>query len=453
MKRLLLLLCVLTLFFSLTSTVVYASPLVEDDTDADGMSRISSVIATLGLYAAMMAVLAVGSEVVIDAVRPVFGLKSKASAADALNDLKSWLPDTLSELGVSPEAQEQVKGQIGELQVITAQVEERSEELQAFLESQLQDALKDLAAHSTAFVVEKHWEEYIAPYIRQKAPGLDPSQVKAWFETSLTTLEETKVAEMQAHLKSIANVLDTVREQRNAMQGPIVRFWRWLRKSLFLLGEKLGGKPDPDAPGEYREGKWGKFGKYIARPILFSPSYLQYIWQWLRNSLPKGDLTVYEHLERLGEHKPLKPLLTMEKAARCILEEETQHTNENNLRIIWIRVLSAVVGIGLAVALRVDSIQLLAPIMDNAIDSFRTLGPDGAVEWYTFEMLLRQVGVVINFRFIPNALTGPINWLLKLTPGLVLSGLGAAAGSAFWHDQLDRLRSAKQITSEIAGTL
>lgn len=452
MKRLLLLLCTLALLFSLTSTVVYAGPLMEDGDVEEGVSRISSVIATLGLYAAMMAVLAVGSEVVIDAVRPVFGLKSKASAADALNDLKSWLPDTLSELGVSSEAQERVKEQIGELREITVQVEDRSEHVQDLLESQLQDALKDLAAHSTSFVVERHWQS-IEPYIRQKAPNLAPDQVKAWLETSLTALEETSIAEMQTHLKSIHNLLDAVREQRNALQGPIVRFWRWLRQSLFQLGEKLGGRPDPKAPDGYREGKWGKFGQHIARHILFIPSYLQYLWQWLRNSLPKEDLTVYEHLQRLGAYQPLKPLLTIEDAARSILEEKAQHRNEDNLRIIWIRVLSAVVGIGLAVVLRVDSIQLLAPVMENALDSFRSVGPDGVAEWYTFEVLLRQVGVVIDFRLVPNVLTGLINWFLKLTPGLVLSGLGAAAGSAFWHDQLDRLRHAKQITSEIVGSL
>ncbi|HDQ73195.1 MAG TPA: hypothetical protein ENN19_14050 [Chloroflexi bacterium] len=453
MKRLLLILCVLTLLFCLMPATTHASPLVQDDAEENGLSRIGSVIATLGLYAAMMAVLAVGSEVVIDAVRPIFGLKGKASAAEALNDLKIWLPDTLRELGVHSEAQDRIREQIGELHVITAQVEDRADKVQNLLESRFQDALKDLATHSTTFVVDKYWKKYIEPCLRREAPDLDPDQVRGWLETSLTVLEETNIAEMQAHLKSITNVLETVRQQRNALQSPIVRFWRWLRKSLFLLGERLGGKPDSDAPNEYREGDWGRFGKYVVRPILLLPSYLQYAWQWLRNSLPKEDLTVYEHLSRLGEHKRLKPLLTMDEAARCILEEEMQHTSENDLRIVWIRVLSAVVGIGLAVALRIDSIQLLAPVMENAIDAFRGVGADGAVEWYTFEMLLRQVGVVIDFRLVPNALTGLINWFLKLTPGLVLSGLGAAAGSAFWHDQLDRLRSAKQVVSGIAESV
>jgi hypothetical protein len=39
--------------------------------------------------------------------------------------------------------------------------------------------------------------------------------------------------------------------------------------------------------------------------------------------------------------------------------------------------------------------------------------------------------------------------VLALTPGIVLSGLGTAAGSGFWHDQLDRLRSAKEMVGQM----
>ena len=41
--------------------------------------------------------LAIGAEVLIDAIRPIFGLKRKTSASEALEDMKQWLPGTLEE--------------------------------------------------------------------------------------------------------------------------------------------------------------------------------------------------------------------------------------------------------------------------------------------------------------------------------------------------------------------
>ena len=40
-------------------------------------------------------------------------------------------------------------------------------------------------------------------------------------------------------------------------------------------------------------------------------------------------------------------------------------------------------------------------------------------------------------------------WLpsqLNITPGIILTGLAASAGSAFWHEQLERLQAARQLT-------
>jgi len=37
-----------------------------------------------------------------------------------------------------------------------------------------------------------------------------------------------------------------------------------------------------------------------------------------------------------------------------------------------------------------------------------------------------------------------------LTAGMVLTGFAASAGSAFWHDQLDRLQAAKKQAESVA---
>jgi hypothetical protein len=445
MKRPLFILLLVTLLFSLTPTSVCASPLTEDGPETD-TSSIGSVIAALGLYAAMMAVLAVGAEVVIDGVRPIFGLKRKTNAAEAMGKLKGWLPDTLEELGVSATAQEKLNQQIGELEGITVKLEDEADKVNEVLEGQLQEALKDLAVYSVDALVDKHWamlKPQLEPHLA-KVSNVSEEDVRTWLETSLTALKQAKVTELQAHLQSVSTVLDAVREQRNALQGPLLRFWRWLRQSLFELGEYFRGKPDPDHPDRFLGGKWGWFGKYIVSHLLFLPSYLEYAWAWLRRSLPEGD-NLRDKLRNLGKHKPFAPLLTIEDAAKRILEEETMQRDQDNLRIVWLRILSAAVGIWLAATLRVDSLQLLEPIMGNAVNTFRAVND----EWHTFGALIRQTGTALDFTRLPGALETIVGWLFNLTPGIVLSGLGAAAGSGFWHDQLDKLRSAKQVVTQV----
>ena len=432
MKRLLFTLLLVTFLFSLTPTSVWASPLTEDGPTTD-TSGIGGVIATLGLYAAMMAVLAVGAEVVIDGVRPIFGLKRKINAAEAMGKLKGWLPDTLEELGVSATAQEKLNQQIGELKGIAVEFEDKADKVNKVLEGQLQEALKDLAVYSVEALVDKHWailKPQLEPHLA-KVPNVSEEDVKTWLRTSLTALKQAKVTELQAHLQSVSTVLDAVREQRHALQGPLLRFWRWLRQSLFELGE-------------YFRGKWGWFGKYIVSQLLFLPSYLEYAWAWLRRSLPEGN-NLRDKLRNLGKHKPFAPLLTIEDAAKRILEEETMQRDQDNLRIVWLRILSAAVGIWLAATLRVDSLQLLEPIMGNAVNTFRAVND----EWHTFGALIRQTGTALDLTRLPGALETIVGWLFNLTPGIVLSGLGAAAGSGFWHDQLDKLRSAKQVVTQV----
>ena len=43
--------------------------------------------------------------------------------------------------------------------------------------------------------------------------------------------------------------------------------------------------------------------------------------------------------------------------------------------------------------------------------------------------------------------------LAKAAPGMLLSGLAASAGSAFWHDQLDRLRATKTVAEQVKAAV
>ena len=42
---------------------------------------------------------------------------------------------------------------------------------------------------------------------------------------------------------------------------------------------------------------------------------------------------------------------------------------------------------------------------------------------------------------------------MRLDAGILLSGLAASAGSAFWHDQLDRLQVAKKAVGQVRAVV
>ncbi len=440
MKRTLLVLLLVALLLALTPAVACASPL-EQDGDGETESTIAKVIGALGLYAAMMMILAVGAEVVIDAVRPIFGLKRQTSATEALGRMRDWLPGTLAELGASTEAQRQLNASMKKLQELTTEYEDRAEELHTKIQEALPAFVKELASKEVRDVMDEHWSELASAL---KIDG-NEGDIRAWFEQTLEELKATNATEIATHLEAAATLLDAVRKQNNDLRGVIGRFWNGLRRRMFNLGNSLG------------ESVVGK----IVRSVLFIPSYLEYLWAWLRNRLPDGE-SFNERLDKLGQHKPFGALTTLEQAATRIFEEDAAQKNRENTRIAWLRVLSAVVGIVLAASLRVDSIQLLSPILGGTVGNFARLDTQGQpVEWCTVGQLIEKScpGEAARVETPPessgaaqaasSAFQAVVVALLGLTPGIYLSGLGAAAGSAFWHDQLDKLRGAKTAVAQV----
>lgn len=375
-------------------TIAWAGPPGQDGPgQGDALSGLDAVIGTLGLYAAMMAVLAVGTEVMIDAVRPVFGLQRRKTATAALSDLKNWLPSTTAQLGLAPDAQEQLAQALDRLDDVASHFDERVNQAKAIIQEQVPNILKNLALQSADEALEAHWPE-LEQKLAQLGPDVDTAVVHAWLAETLNQLKGVSVAEINSSLRAINNLLQAVVEYRHQIQSPMRRLWRWLR----------------DAP-------WSRawLGEVLLR--------LQYAWDWLRGQLPD------EHdLERYAEYvrnpRMLQPVRTMEEAAQRLLELDVQEQREEKARITWLRILSAVVGTVLAAMLQVDTFQLLSPLMGEMADE-----------------VTRTFGEIMGF-------TAPA-FLAHLTPGIILSGLGAAAGSGFWHDQLSKLRNAKRAVAQV----
>ncbi len=103
--------------------------------------------------------------------------------------------------------------------------------------------------------------------------------------------------------------------------------------------------------------------------------------------------------------------LAPEELATVMRQLEGRYKALSEHRLAWIRFASLVIGIGWAIVLQINSLDLLSPV----------------------------IGDVIN-----DMLGGP-NTFWYVVAGIALSGLGASAGSSFWHDQMARLRQAGEV--------
>ena len=73
------------------------------------MEKLGEILGILGLFAAMMAILALGSEILIDNLKVVIGFKRKPSALDSLDTFSGKLAGSLKDLGSTQEAEKQLQ--------------------------------------------------------------------------------------------------------------------------------------------------------------------------------------------------------------------------------------------------------------------------------------------------------------------------------------------------------
>jgi len=103
--------------------------------------------------------------------------------------------------------------------------------------------------------------------------------------------------------------------------------------------------------------------------------------------------------------------LTPDNVANVMRELESRYQTLRDKRLAWIRFLSLLIGMLWAVTLRINTLDLLEPLLGDNLAGL--LGGTGTL-WYTIA-------------------------------GLALTGMGAAAGSSFWYEQMARLRNARKV--------
>ena len=81
-------------------------------------SGVVQIFAGLAIFSAIMLIVAVGTETVIDSVKVALGLKRKISSLDALKQLGAYLPGELADFGVAQAGQKQVTTLLSEMQEV-----------------------------------------------------------------------------------------------------------------------------------------------------------------------------------------------------------------------------------------------------------------------------------------------------------------------------------------------
>ncbi|MGD8795197.1 MAG: hypothetical protein PVF47_21795 [Anaerolineae bacterium] len=458
---------------------------------------VSKALGTLAVYAAIIAALAAGTEVITDLLRPFFGLERQPQAMETFAQMQAWLPQTLEEMGADPQAQARLQSALDQLdstvkefaQVASGekiaqaiqkwalgaiksvgaataeQLEAKLQELGTQLKeeynladdvveqaldsaNQILEALKsgesldlklgefkdllkglglDLSQIDAAVTQALQaagtavGDEQLQRQLKEllKGLGVPPAQIDAAIAQALGVLNAIKEAQgarevikLASSLDSYGNLLDAVDGQRAEVIGSLRKVWRALRDWDGLgLTRRFGGAPE-----------W-----FRARSLLGALLYiLEKGWNWLRG--------------RGGVEEGLIYLLTPENAAQLILDLDRQHHLTESRRQRILRFVTVIIGIALAVIVQIDSLDLLKPLFTRLPEALF----DPNEHAYTLAQILgwEVSGWWASVRWL-------FTWMAAATPGMLLSGLAASAGSSFWHDQLDRLRAAKRVTEEV----
>ncbi len=325
------------------------------------------------------------------------------------------------------------------------------------------------------------------------------ASAKSQLRSQLSVIDLKAAAESNEHVESLRNLLDGVEKRRFDMQSPLRKMWRRIRnaangeKSLALalglvaatllwlwripLYEALFRDSTPPA--------WViSFWSPLVGGLMMAVVYWLVLLLLSRLGLAryqaklaeaynlaqksndtqkmaelgrlrgrdKDNLTVLQLVEYLFNYmrgqESIDPHrfdkapkaeeivgteLSSSNAAQIFLLRTDQQRDEENSRLRWMRAVSVLIGMYLAYMMQIDAAELLdaaVPGIANEINGILNLSG---------ELLHKSWNVLSADRAI--------------TAGIILTGLASSAGSAFWHDQLDRLQSSKKQAEAAAKML
>jgi hypothetical protein len=222
-------------------------------------------------------------------------------------------------------------------------------------------------------------------------------------------------------------------------------WWSWLllfstaTLTLLLITGQIGKVVyDRLVRTAVREGKLAEDRQLLKRATILRR--VETLWNLLRfgfdvtkvnpeNFGQAESVSGYEELSEAGSLPDFE--FSAETTAQFIMVRTDQQRDEETSRLRILRVMSIAVGLLLAYLLQIDVLRLLGEAFPGALDSLNVTIVTGETlhTWRTWLPAEKAV-----------------------TVGIVLTGFAASAGSAFWHDRLDKLQASKK-GAQAAATL
>ena len=410
------------------------------------------IFAVLSIFIVTMFTMAIGTEIVVDVFKLILGIQSKPTARKTLEEYENMLPGTVSSLGIGQEAQQQLVHQLANLKallepvfrledaVVNIKTDSFKHSLDELFSSEATDAQIDRA--TTALKGQlRHALNRLAASLSLSEPIVSPllAQVDGLVDTAVTHLADTTpeaILQQANHLINdalAAPLTAWTRQQIESLQYKTYAQARLEYEKLLPTLENSGLSPRTIQQikvqiesflAHMEKAEMGSVYLDALNELLRSlevqrnalHSHVRRFWEWLQKHFwPRR----YERIMGERAQRESTALITsMEQAAGQLLALDRRDVRDRETYVRWIRFISVVVGVALAYMLQIDAADLLADFLPESARFLST-----------------------QFFLMP---TWP-----AISAGIILTGLGASAGSGFWHDQLGRLQAVKQTAESV----
>jgi hypothetical protein len=440
---------------------------------------LAAIFAALGLYIVTMFTLSIGTEIAVDVFKLAVGLKSKPSARDTMQKFNDLIPGSLSGLGASVEAEQQLQRHITNLTRLLEPVVEVEDILANLQDGHIGAAIQNIlkladtgplpTTEEAVQVVRQELHQAIDKLagdlglgsfftvpvldkldgVLNSAASTDPKEVlrscililQGDTAQMVTTWARSQLDTLAAGSRSTVErkYYDTLRPQIKAFnigEANLKAIDEWFKSFLERFESQSSQQVDI-----YLE-SLNQLLKGVERQRYMIRSPISKVWDamstWpLIGPVVKGIQRAFRRFLRQGESDQqlrITPHISdITNAARTVMELEQRHKDAAESRVRWLRTLSVIVGILLAYMLRIDSADLLVGLLPDGTTNFLGTALIPANE---YSLLFMRIN-------IPHGITA----------GIILSGLAASAGSSFWHDQLGRLQAVKQVSEAAYSTI
>ena len=422
-------------------------PTGQDATETSLPGELGRVFAVLSVFIVTMFTMAIGTEIVVDVFKLILGLESKPTARKTLEEYEKVLPGTLSSLGLGMEAQQRLQHQLADLKALlepvfrvedavinlqtdslkqtldqlfgsgatAVQINQATTTLKGRLSHMLTMLAANLSLNETAvqplLLLLNNQIDATAANLSQLTPEdltrqlnrlindnlADP--ITHWTRSQIATLQQKTYAQARLEYEKLLPTLETSGLSPRTVQQIKIQ----LESFLEQMQKAEVGHAYLDALNDLLSN--------LEKQRNAIRSHVRRFWEWLQKRLMPGRYQALVSERARRENEPA--IQNLEHAAGQLLVMDQRDVSDRANYVQWIRLISVIVGIALAYMLQIDAAELLTDFLPESADFLST-----------------------QFVLLPN-------WP-AVSAGIILTGLGASAGSGFWHDQLSRLQTVKK---------